>query len=181
MSFPKPSAIIRFLLGPPGPQGTKGDKGDPGTPPQFLNGSGAPSNGSGNDGDYYFNTATQDVYGPKVSGAWAGVIFNIKGAKGDTGNTGPTGAAGAAGLTPTFTVGTITTLAANATPTVNVRSLGGSPPAYAIDMGLPAGASGTSLFAVPIYANNAAAIAGGLVATRLYRTGADPDVLCVVH
>ncbi len=33
----------------------------------------------------------------------------------------------------------------------------------------------------PIYANNAAAVAGGLVAGQTYRTGADPDVLCVVH
>lgn len=31
------------------------------------------------------------------------------------------------------------------------------------------------------YANNAAAIAGGLVAGDLYRTGADPDVVCIVH
>ena len=31
------------------------------------------------------------------------------------------------------------------------------------------------------YANNAAAKAGGLVAGDLYRTGADPDVVCVVH
>lgn len=33
----------------------------------------------------------------------------------------------------------------------------------------------------PIFANNAAAIAGSLVLGQLYRTGADPDLLCVVH
>jgi hypothetical protein len=33
----------------------------------------------------------------------------------------------------------------------------------------------------PIYANNAAARAGGLVTGDLYRTGADPDVLCITH
>jgi hypothetical protein len=32
-----------------------------------------------------------------------------------------------------------------------------------------------------IFANNAAAITGGLVAGDLYRTGADPDTVCVVH
>ncbi len=32
-----------------------------------------------------------------------------------------------------------------------------------------------------VYANNAAAITGGLAAGNLYRTGADPDVVCVVH
>lgn len=33
----------------------------------------------------------------------------------------------------------------------------------------------------PVYANNAAALAGGLILGQLYRTGADPDTLCVVH
>jgi hypothetical protein len=34
---------------------------------------------------------------------------------------------------------------------------------------------------VPVYANNAAAIAGGLTAGAFYRTGANPDPLCIVH
>lgn len=34
---------------------------------------------------------------------------------------------------------------------------------------------------LPVYANNAAAIAGGLAAGDLYRTGADPDPVMVVH
>lgn len=34
---------------------------------------------------------------------------------------------------------------------------------------------------VPVYANNAAAAAAGLDVGRFYRTGADPDPLCVVH
>lgn len=34
---------------------------------------------------------------------------------------------------------------------------------------------------LPIYANNAAAVAGGLVEGDFYRTGADPDVVCIVH
>lgn len=32
-----------------------------------------------------------------------------------------------------------------------------------------------------VYADNAAAVAGGLKAGDAYRTGADPDVVCVVH
>jgi hypothetical protein len=32
-----------------------------------------------------------------------------------------------------------------------------------------------------VYASNAAAITGGLLAGNFYRTGADPDVVCVVH
>jgi hypothetical protein len=34
---------------------------------------------------------------------------------------------------------------------------------------------------LPTYANNAAAVAGGLTAGAFYRTGGDPDVVCVVH
>jgi len=33
----------------------------------------------------------------------------------------------------------------------------------------------------PIYANNAAAIAGGLTAGEIFRVGGDPDQICVVH
>ncbi len=34
---------------------------------------------------------------------------------------------------------------------------------------------------IPVYANNAAAVGGGLTAGAFYRTGADPDPLCIVH
>jgi hypothetical protein len=34
---------------------------------------------------------------------------------------------------------------------------------------------------VPIYANNAAAIADGKVPGNLYRNGANPDHVCIVH
>jgi hypothetical protein len=37
------------------------------------------------------------------------------------------------------------------------------------------------LYDLPTYANNTAAKAGGLVAGQLYSTGADPDVVCIVH
>lgn len=34
---------------------------------------------------------------------------------------------------------------------------------------------------IPVFATNAAALAGGLTAGAFYRTGADPDPLCIVH
>jgi len=40
---------------------------------------------------------------------------------------------------------------------------------------------GLRLMTTPVYANNAAAIAGGLGVGTAYRTGADPDQLCIVH
>ena len=36
-------------------------------------------------------------------------------------------------------------------------------------------------FTLKVFANNAAAITGGLVAGDLYRTGADPDLIAIVH
>lgn len=39
----------------------------------------------------------------------------------------------------------------------------------------------TSLGSLSVYANNAAATAGGLSVGDLYRTGADPDTVCIVH
>jgi hypothetical protein len=42
--------------------------------------------------------------------------------------------------------------------------------------------SGTvNVGSLPVHINNAAAIVGGLVAGDLYRTGGDPDPVCVVH
>ncbi len=32
-----------------------------------------------------------------------------------------------------------------------------------------------------VYANNAAAVTGGLAVGQFYRNGADPDLVCVVH
>jgi hypothetical protein len=34
---------------------------------------------------------------------------------------------------------------------------------------------------VQVFANNAAAVAAGLTPGQLYRTGADPDIIAVVH
>jgi hypothetical protein len=41
--------------------------------------------------------------------------------------------------------------------------------------------AGVTIYSLPVYANNAAAAAGGLVAGDLYRTNGDPDAVCVTH
>jgi hypothetical protein len=43
------------------------------------------------------------------------------------------------------------------------------------------GGTGRGAGQLPVYANNAAAVAGGLAVGDFYRTGADPDPVCVVH
>lgn len=45
----------------------------------------------------------------------------------------------------------------------------------------PAAGKSIKISGLQVYANNAAALAGGLTAGMLYRTGGDPDFVCVVH
>lgn len=57
--------INDVIVSSPGPQGPRGRT--------ILNGSGAPANNLGTEGDFYYNTATTDFYGPKLSDAtWSG-------------------------------------------------------------------------------------------------------------
>jgi hypothetical protein len=65
----------------------------------WRTGTGAPSNSTGVDGDYYLNSTTGDVY-TRASGAYS-VTGNIKGAKGDTGTAGTNGTNGADGTNGT--------------------------------------------------------------------------------
>jgi hypothetical protein len=78
----------------------------------WRNGSGAPSNSLGANGDYYLNDDNGDVH-LKSSGTYS-VVANIKGpqgiqgiqcVKGDTGDTGPQGPTGPSGTTGFSTVG----------------------------------------------------------------------------
>jgi hypothetical protein len=91
------------LIGPQGPQGVKGDKGDQGIQgiqgPQgiqgvpgadgntVLYGAADPVAGTGVNGNFYINTTTHFLFGPKAGGAWpAGTsLVGPQGPKGDTG------------------------------------------------------------------------------------------------
>jgi hypothetical protein len=57
----------------------------------WLNGTGAPDAGDGEDGDYYLDTDTGDVYA-RAAGAWE-LEGNIKGPEGAVGPAGPAGEA----------------------------------------------------------------------------------------
>ena len=50
-----------------------------------------------------------------------------------------------------------------------------------LGVGVTSPSSRLQVVGLAVYANNAAAIAAGLTAGAFYRTGADPDVVCVVH
>ena len=93
------------LQGPAGAQGIAGTNGINGTNgTAVLNGNTNPAAGTGVNGDFYINTATNTIYGPKANGAWpAGVSLvgpaGVAGPQGPAGATGLQGPAGAAGAT----------------------------------------------------------------------------------
>lgn len=63
----------------------------------WRDGSGAPSDATGSNGDYYLDTDSGDVY-EKASGTYS-VVANLEGPTGPAGATGSTGATGATGPT----------------------------------------------------------------------------------
>ncbi len=82
--------------GPIGPQGVPGNDGADGADGvdgqdgrTVLNGVANPTT-EGSDGDFYINTATNHIFGPKTLGAWAAGVSLV-------GPQGPAGADGAAG------------------------------------------------------------------------------------
>jgi hypothetical protein len=97
MGFPGPT-------GPQGPAGAAGPAGSGGGN-TILNGTTDPTPTVGADGDFYINTTTSTIFGPKVSGAWPAGVSLIgptgsqgqPGAAGGAGAQGPAGAAGSAG------------------------------------------------------------------------------------
>lgn len=68
--------------GPEGPEGPAGPQGDPGADGSdgadgadgrtWHSGAGAPSDGTGVDGDFYLDTSASAYYGPKAAGTWSG-------------------------------------------------------------------------------------------------------------
>ena len=88
----------------PGPQGPAGNDGSDGANgidgsngKTILNGAVDPTAAEGTDGDFYINTATNEIFGPKNSGAW-GNGTSLVGPQGSTGATGPTGPSGTLSL-----------------------------------------------------------------------------------
>ena len=93
--------IVETAQGPMGPQGPQGDAGPAGADstvpgPQgpegraTLNGVVAPTT-EGSDGDFYIDTVTKLIYGPKAAGVW-GAGISLVGPQGEQGPIGLTGA-----------------------------------------------------------------------------------------
>jgi hypothetical protein len=94
--------------GPAGPQGVQGVAGPAGaTGPQgpagldgktVRSGPTNPNSSTGVDGDFYINTATNVIFGPKAGGSWPSGV-SIVGPQGPAGTNGATGATGPQGPT----------------------------------------------------------------------------------
>lgn len=103
---------IQGAQGATGPQGATGATGATGTNgvdgKTLRYGSVAPTSGFGNDGDFYINTATNYIYGPKASGAWpAGTsMIGPQGAAGTGGSVGGVTTAAFSTVVPLTTAGT---------------------------------------------------------------------------
>lgn len=61
-------AAAQYVPGPRGMTGPQGEKGATGA--GLIHGAGAPSNGTGSNGDFYVDTANYRIYGPKAGGTW---------------------------------------------------------------------------------------------------------------
>ena len=59
----------------PGTAGTAGTAGA-----LWWSGTSAPASGTGSNGDYYLNTTTGGITGPKAAGAWGSVVITLGGA-----------------------------------------------------------------------------------------------------
>lgn len=80
------TVIETFEQGPPGPQGPKGDHGDKGDRGNsVLYGTVVPTIAVGIDGDFYINTTTHFMFGPKATSWPAGT--SLIGPQGIAGNT----------------------------------------------------------------------------------------------
>jgi hypothetical protein len=85
--------------GPPGPAGGPvGPPGPPGTPGSvWRNGTGAPANSLGIDGDYYLDDTTDNVWLRSAPTHTYSVVANIHGSTGPAGPAGPQGNPGPPG------------------------------------------------------------------------------------
>lgn len=109
---------VQGNVGPTGATGTTGATGANGN--TILNGTVAPTLLDGVVGDFFINTSTNIIYGPKTSGSWGtGVsIVGPAGATGTTGATGATGPTGPAGPTGAgMPVGSVVPFAGGSAPT----------------------------------------------------------------
>lgn len=92
-------AQVQPIPGPQGATGATGERGPQGAPgATVISGKGIPNAFIGNDGDFYLNLETYELFGPKQNDNWNSSI-KLQGPQGVPGPTGPTGPQGLTGPT----------------------------------------------------------------------------------
>lgn len=86
--------VVAWWNGEPDASGSSGGGGGAGN--TILSGAGAPTAGTGDTGDFYINTTTHSIYGPKASSGWGSAV-SLVGPEGPMGPPGTDGADGAPG------------------------------------------------------------------------------------
>lgn len=87
--------------GPAGPQGATGATGPAGANGRsVLNGASNPTLAQGAEGDFFINTSTNVLFGPKTASGW-GIGVSLVGPQGPQGPVGPQGPSGSANITGT--------------------------------------------------------------------------------
>jgi hypothetical protein len=86
-SWPTQGFPLQGAQGPPG-VGIQGPPGQNGN--TLLNGTGAPTNAVGNNGDFYLDTAGSVMYGPKANNVWPATGTSVIGPPGPVGPLGGT-------------------------------------------------------------------------------------------
>ena len=148
---------VQGPTGPPGPQGPNGPQGPAGpagpagnagaSGKTILNGTSDPTSAIGSDGDFYINTATITIFGPRVGAIWpAGIpLTNTSGPEGPPGPAGPQGIAGATGpagaIGPAGSQGPIGPTGATGPPGLNWRGSWSASTAYAVNDAVAYGGS----------------------------------------
>jgi hypothetical protein len=91
-------ANIKGATGAQGSTGATGSQGPSGTNGNTIRyGTSTASSGLGIDGDFYINTTTNILFGPKSLGSWPSTGVSLIGPAGATGSQGPAGSTGATG------------------------------------------------------------------------------------
>lgn len=127
----------------------------------FLNGTSAPATGTGNQGDWYLNTITWDIYEKTAAAVWT-LRGNIKGAQGNIGNTGPANS---------LSIGTVTTGAVGSSASATIT---GTAPTQTLNLTLPIGATGPTGPAPNMDIGTVTTLAAGASATATI-TGTNPN------
>ena len=125
------ASTVAGPTGPAGPTGATGSAGPTGAASTVagptgaagntvLSGAVAPVNAVGVNGDFYINTVTNSLFGPKAFNAWPGAAVSLVGPAGAAGATGAAGASGAGSVfisrfTPPIALSSFVSLGVGAT------------------------------------------------------------------